>query len=414
MYPLAVLISLAPCLAQSPDFVRDVEAAGNAYDAVKARTEDAINAGDLIAAQKAFLDAVPEDKRNVGHWFVLGNMWFEMDPAFSMRMHEKAFALAPDVSEVQREWALELHRAGRHAEAEPLYAKLAVGDEDEAYLASGMRADCLLTMGKLADATAAWTNAREIESNAHLLHAFQWIYGPESKIAARVRMLGEVKAGKLEHAEELVLADCFWKPEGERYFLKYNYMMNDLPIVLEKLGKDSERAKDLEAIVGYLFIDWEQQFPRREDCVPRKELQESALKRGWLAGAPKLPVDDRVAAAVVDALRDQGFRTPEELLSDFGADLAKRAKAPAAPPEVAQALIRLARKAKSDKLDEYKALVKPEPTVAAEQAVKDARAAKKPVNDLLIAQIRAELRSKKPSVATLDKAFAELGAAASK
>jgi hypothetical protein len=407
------MIHLLLCALVSSDFRSDVEAAGAAYDAVKSRTEKPLDAGDLVAAQKAFLDAVPEDKRTAAHWFVLGNLWFDMDTAFSMRMHEKAFALAPDEPLVQREWALELHRAGKHAQAEPLYAKLAVGDEEEAQVAGALRADCLLAMGKHAEAAAAWADARKTKS-AHVSHVFDWVYGPESKITARSRMLADVKAGKLGDAEKLVLADCFWKPEGNRYFLKYEYMTNDTPIVIEKLGKDSARAADLEAIVDYLFIDWEQRFPRSEDAVPRKELEESAKKRGWLGDAPKLPADDRVAAAVVDALRDQGLGTPEKLLSDFGADLANRAKAPSAPPEVAQALIRLARKAKSDKLDEYKRLAKPDATETARDAVDAARKAKQPVTELLVAQIRAELRDKKPDLGVLDKAFAELGTASAK
>jgi hypothetical protein len=180
--------------------------------------------------------------------------------------------------------------------------------------------------------------------------------------------------------------------------------------VLEKLGKDSPRAKDLEPIVDYLFVDWEQQFPRGEDAVPRQDLEKTAKERGWLGNSPKLPVDDRVAAVVVDALRDQKLRTPEELLADFGAELEKRAAAPGAPPELSKALLQIVRKAKSPKLDAYEKLAPIEERELARKAVTDARAAKRPTAALLAAQIRAELRDEKPSGNAIDKAFAELAA----
>lgn len=406
---LSTILTCLPLIGiASPDFESDAKSASETYGRIQGHTDEALTAADLPAAQAQFLAAVPEDQCTAAHWFMLGNMWFEMDPAFAYRMHEKAFALAPQEADVVLEWALELQRAGKWSDAAPLYEKLVALDEQHSLTADTMRAECLLELGRYADAASTWARARAKKDNDHVRMTIGWVHGPEHPIARRARILGELRAGKLEHAEELLLGDVFWRKEGAHYFLKYEYMEHDGKVVNEKLG-DGERRRDLDAFVGCAFIDWEQNFPRREDCTPRKELVEKATERKWIGDAPRLPKDDRVAAGVVRLLREHSVRTPEQLLTDFGDELTRRASAADAGPDAASVLVELAKAAKSPKLDSYKALAKPEAPDVARQALDDARKANHALEAPLVALLRAEFRAKRPDLTAIDKAFVELG-----
>jgi hypothetical protein len=403
---------LAAMLLLALDFRAELKAAGAIYDKVGPQTAQALVEADLGAAQKLFLDAVPESERAAAHWFVLGNLWFDMDPEFAYRMHSKAFELAPTENDVIREWAVELHRAGKWSEAEPLYAKLVGGVGEPVYVARALRADCLLRMGKPAEAAASWQAAQKTKRKEQMLDAFEWVYGVEHPIHKRARLLVEIKAGKLEQAEELILTDVFWQPEDERYFLNYDYMQADSKIVFEKLGRESRRAKDLWAVMNYSFIDWEQQFPREDGAKPHEILEQSARELSWIGDKPMLPENARVARVMIAALVDQKLRTAPQLLGDFGATLEQRAKASPADDAAAQTLIWLAEQAQSPKLAEYRQLAKPDARAAKRAVVDSARKRGQPLTEPLAQQLMAELASPERDAATLDQLFGDLGTAA--
>src|SRR5882672_6291263 len=330
---------LAALFVLALDFRAELRTAGAIYDKVGGQTEAALKDGDLAAAQKMFLDAVPEDKRTAANWFVLGNLWFDMDPEFAYRMHAKAFELAPDETDVMREWAVELHRVGKCAEAEPLYAKLVTGDGDQAMVARALRADCLLHLGRPAEALASWQASQKIKRKGHLLDGLEWAHSVEHPIRERARLLAEVKGGQLENVEELILTDVFWQREDEHYFLNYEYMEADSALVFEKLGRESRRAKDLLAAMNYSFIDWEQQYPREPSAMPHKTLEQSATELGWIGDKPMLPENARVARVMLEALIDQQLRGAADLLKDFAPTLEQRAKAKPADDAAARTLV---------------------------------------------------------------------------
>lgn len=398
---LATVLSL-------PDFKSDLERASHAYDAVQERTEEALIAADLAAAQKLFLDAVPEKDRTAAHCFILGNLWYDMDPAFAFTLHERAYALAPEEPDVQFEWGMSLHRRGRHAEADAIYGSMTIDDDDQLQQVQSWRADCLARTGRYAAAAAMWKLARSHGNREHLDHGFEWMYGPEDPVAKRVRILAELRAGNTANAEELLLGDILWEREDEHYFVKYTYMEHDGRIVFEKLGAESERTKDLRAIVDFLFLDWEQRFPRRADAVPTVELRKNAAERHWMGEGARLPESSRVARCVLDALIDIG-ELPEVLLNWHQEELVKRASTPAGDTQALDALQRLARLAKSPERSKWRALAKPDAASLARAAVEEARRAKQPRAELLVRQIAAELAVHQRDLGALDTAFADLG-----
>jgi hypothetical protein len=404
-----MMLAIALSIAVTPDFDDQLKKAGDFYAGIKSKTTEALKRADLVAAEKTFLDALPEDKRTAAHDFVLGSMWFDMDRPFAYRMHQAAFALAPDEPRVQQEWAISLHCQGKWSEAEALYAKLVSDDEESAQTRQLLRTDCLLHLGKYAEAVACWPGKKQLKSKMHLGHVLSWVYGEEKPMAKRARLVPEIQAEKLDHAEELLLGDVYWQTEGLRYDVEDQYLDFDGRLVQEKLGSESLRSKDLAAVVDYLFIAWQQEFPRRDDSVPHETLAKSAAELGWVGATPRLPANDRVAEELVAALAREKIKTPDELIAMFEAELTRRAQLANNDGSAARALVNLGQRAKSPKLDEWKKLQKPDERLAKRALVADCITNHRPAIEPLVAQLLAEFaHGSAPDFGAIDKAFAAL------
>lgn len=404
-----MLLAIALAVASTPDFEAQLKQAGDFYSKIESKTTDALNRADLAAAQKIFLDALPEEKRTAAHDFVLGSMWFDMDRPFAYRMHQAAFALAPDETRVQQEWAISLHCQGKWSEAEALYAKIVSDDEEIAQTRQLLRTDCLLHLGKYAEAVACWPGKKQLKSKAHLSHVLSWVYGEEQPMAKRARLVAEIQAKKLDHAEDLLLGDVYWQTEGLRYDVNDQNLDFDGRLVTAALDSNSPRSKDLQAVVNYLFLVWQQEFPRGDDSVPHTTLAKSAAELGWVGATPRLPENGRIAEELLAALAREKIKTPDELIAMFEAELTRRAQLANDDGSAARALVNLGQRAKRPKLDEWKKLQKPDERVAKRAAVADCIANHRPAIEPLAAQLLAEFaHSSAPDFGAIDKAFAAL------
>src|SRR5262245_49824874 len=160
--------------AKAAEFTARVREVGKAYDLQEEKSGSLLLEGECGKANQALLDVVPEERRTPAHDFVLGNLLFRLDPAASYRLHERAHRGEPRHPFVVLEWALEQHRARRFAEAEALYAQFLAIAPDPKVLA--LRSDCLLRLGRLAEAVAAWEAADSGENHTEIEKGFSWIY----------------------------------------------------------------------------------------------------------------------------------------------------------------------------------------------------------------------------------------------
>lgn len=411
MLPFLALATVCFAPDFALDFMADAESAGQRFEAARDASRKALARGDLAAAQKLFLDAVPESERKAAHYFVLGNLWFDLDPAFSFQMHERAATLAPGEQVVLREWAIELQRAGRWADAEPVFAKARVGDADEDASCSALRAECLLRLGRTAEACAAWQESRAMVHPQHKRELFAWVHGPESVELRRSRWLAELDAKHLEHVEDLLLADVFYELEGKHYEVRYEYMQHDGQRIAKLLAADDERLLDLTALVDSLFLDWEQGFPKGGDSTPRKNLLEHAAQRKWIGDGARLPAHPRVAREMLAALVRHA-QPAAQLLASHRAELLRRVDATPSDTVALETLVDLARAAKDPALAAYEKRLPSDARGRARAGLAAAREAKTPLATPLVNALYAEFEHAHMDLAFVDATFHELGALA--
>lgn len=268
---------------------------------------------------------MPEAKRDAAHWFVLGNMLFAQDFALSYSLHKKAFELAPGEALVQLEWAIERQRKDETAEAEQLYAPLAAGAlKDNAQL-HALRSECLLRLGRTADAVASWNLALKSGKHGPIESAFFWVHGRPEPWSRRAPLLAKAKAGDADAATELWLLDLHWDSDWWNDGPNADHLERDRPVVQKAVGGDSPDWNALDLLARYTPAD--RPLPRRpsDDGGAAKFLAD-AKAAGFLGDKPRLPKSSRVASNLMKIAVDRKAATAADLHRWFAAELEQRAK----------------------------------------------------------------------------------------
>ncbi len=322
---LAVAAPAVLALAAPADFRAEVNAADASYRPTLEANEALLNDGRLAEATKALLDLVPEEKRTAAHWFVLGNYLFQQDFAASYALHQKAFELAPDEPMTQYEWALERHRKREYAEAEALYAKIAAGpDGANDPRARSLRADCLLHVGRLAEAVEEWKKADPRRRHSTIEESFSWIYGDPHPLVERSKLLARARGGDLDAVESLVLLDLHWTTDWWNSRPNDECLAPDLALAAEKLGADSPRLRILKLLADVTAKD------ELTGTVDAPDEVATKLRDARVVGADvPLPASSRVASELIDRVETAKAATCAELLSWYEKPLLARAQSEA-------------------------------------------------------------------------------------
>lgn len=290
--------------------------------------------GRMKDATAALQDVVPRERRTAAHAFLLGNVLFDMEPEVAMGLHEEAYAKAPGIGLVAFEWAVELHRAGRIAEAERIYGFLM---KDEALTAThsvvaALRAECLLRLDRAREALASWRNvdwtSREIASRVE--EAACWIHRGESPFARRDALLAGVDAGDVEAAEELILLDLDFARDWWNGGIHVEYLEADLERMRAKLPADDVRVREAFEFVR-LRRERERDFGERlrnPKAPPASdETRQRLTALGLIGDDARLPASPRLTGEWMRLLVDAQCVEAPGLLERFEAALTARGEA---------------------------------------------------------------------------------------
>jgi len=336
---LLLLVAL-PVLGEEPSFEDEVRTKSTAHTTDFQRATDLADAGDVQAANKQLLDLADADG-SPAMSLVIGNLLYNMDRDASYRLHKKAFDAQPKERMTNLEWAMERHRKGEYAEAVPLYEaylKLSPGDK-KTY---ALLADCLLRIGKLPEAVAAWDASAHARHHVAIDFAIFEIYGEISPLRRRADLLERVKKGDASAAEKLIDQDVnmdrdWWNGGPDAEALKH-----DAPLVEQLLGKPSKR---FQAIECWLFIFSQE---KQDEVAPVKARLE---KDGLIVGQGSLPESSLVAARLFNAVVAGNIETRTQLLGKFRKELTDRAKSPAGDVDALNILCNLSQDKKDETLE---------------------------------------------------------------
>jgi len=301
-------------LAQEQSFQIELSQKADRYDSELTRTPDLAHS-DIDQAKKVLMDLLDKDKSPALE-LAVANVLFNLDRATSYALHKKVFEAKPSEPDVILEWAMERHRKGEYAEAAPLYQQYLTTVTDEPQL-NALLADCLVQLGKLPEAVAAWDAAGHATNHELIDLAIGDIYGDVSPVRRRADLLARVKNKEVGAAEKLIYLDLNMDQDWWNSDIDDDALSRDLPVVDAALGPDSKRAKAI-----HCWVEIELQ-----DTVASGPVLKALEDAGLIIENNPLPESSLVAAGLIDAVVESKLQTKDQLFERFDKELTDRTKA---------------------------------------------------------------------------------------
>jgi hypothetical protein len=347
-------LSLTLAALAAPDYPADQRQASQDFAALAQQRAALLASGDLAGAEQLYLERVPEEKRTAAHYVMLGDAFGALDPEFARAQLAKAFALEPEEQQVAQYWAAALHRAGRCAEAEPLYARALRANKDG--FVDLLRIDCLVRSGRPAEALELWRTTRELRSLGKAFRAVpERVAAGETREHRRLLLRKELAAGETRGAEELVFLDLMRTGGPRRFEVEGFELELDRGLVGRQLDPASRRSRELWAVCDFWLALWERGFPPAGPRGIGAQFGERSREFGWLEAGGAVPGHALVARWATTALLESGLRQPAELLADWERALASRLEEGEA--DAGRALLELQRAAGSAQAAETERLL---------------------------------------------------------
>lgn len=317
---LALVLSLLPL--HRADFSADQRRAALELSAARQALPELLAAGDLAAAEQRFVSAVPAEKATAAHWLQIGDVFAGLDPAFSMRMHGRAYELAPGERPVEVEWAIELHRAGYLPQAAAVYA--AIPDRAGDPRVSLLEAECLVRLERDAEAVQAWTRLPEPRAATRLLrHLAERLATGPSDDRRRLELRTAIRSGALEGAEELVFLEIARAQPGTLE-LERAELERDRALLAARLDPAARRTRELWAVADYWAALATQGLVVPAGSAPARTLAAAVEELGWLAPGGEPPRNGFTLEQALPALLESEIAGAEELLVLWQRTLASR------------------------------------------------------------------------------------------
>lgn len=320
-FTLAFLAVAAAQAQEADDFIRGVQKNSAGYTAITREPGniELIKAGHVSQVDAKLKALVPDDKKQAGDYFVLGNMLYGHDPDASDAAMKRAEALLPDEPAVWLERGMHEHRNGNCKDATVYYDKFHATAQGKDHQSSwAYAAQCRLVLGDAKGALADWKHVDFGRYHIGIEQSMGEIffkYNPDREREKKVDLVNaSTPAGRVEALCDLVDLDTNWKTNwwnAHVYRLYLNY--------------DTDAGKHLlEGDAAGLA-----QFALCGDVpgLSAEALQKRLADAGYWGDKPSLPESPTLAYIVIKRLSDTHSATPEAILAAYGDSLEARLKA---------------------------------------------------------------------------------------
>lgn len=246
----ALFSSAFTLLAAAPDFNADIQQASAKIEAAMPGCAELMNAGDFAGANSKLLAVFPAADRTAGESFVLGNIFFDVDPRLSYALHEAAAKAEPQNPTVVWEWAMEQHRAGKYAGALAAYQLFSKARPQSA-APYALAADCLLRLNRVDAAIDAWQKSEAAPSGSieRMEDLVCSVHREPAPHARRAELLAKAtQKGDADAAADLIALDCEFPKDWWNAGPHEAYLAHDLPAVIAtlKLPPQDIRARTMQ------------------------------------------------------------------------------------------------------------------------------------------------------------------------
>jgi hypothetical protein len=316
----ALALLAAARLAVAADFDSEMRAAAQRY-AARAEEPDAKRAvleGHLSQSNAMLQQLVPDDRKTAADWFVLGNMLYRADIAYSDAAMRKAESLRPDEPAIWMERAMDEQRAHHCAAAVAYYDRLHAVPEWSKHATSwAYSAQCKVVLGDAKGALDDWLHADFRHRHVGIEEAMYEIFSTTEPRRERETRLDAAARGDRFQWCELMELETFWETNWWNKSRATPFIEQDTGSARAALKADApalaefELCRDAAMLADAEFVDH--------------------LRAAGIWGTRRtLPDSPRLAYMAVRALVSTKTAAPQDVLDAWGDALAKRqAAAPA-------------------------------------------------------------------------------------
>jgi len=242
-------------------------------------------------------------------------MLFRFDPVASYELHKLVAEKEPDEANPQFEWAMQQHRAGEYAGAAASYARYVQLVTDFAP-AWGLYAECLIRLGKIQEAVAAWSNAEESRNGtlAMMESMLCEIKLPHPELK-RQQLLHKITDGDVGAARQLIALDCAYEVDWWNSPIRRDLLKNDL---------DSLRGIEWKSPAKINEV-----FAAAEVMLAEEKMDVTAVlkKHGYLLDdANTLPHSGSMLSCMISAVEDNGALTTEQIRDRWSTEILEQAR----------------------------------------------------------------------------------------
>jgi|GEM_PF-2263752 len=180
---------------------------------------------------------------------VVANSVFSMDTETSFRLHEEAYRGKPDEVFFIEQYAVELQRKHRYAEAAVLYEKW---EEmfPENFRVKVLLSDCYMNLGRTEESLQKWQLADHSKHRAEIEGVIEGVYGNTGQYSLRNYYRTEIQKGNTSLLYDLFYLDLNWEYDWwHKGTIEEEYLNADIHLLNEKAEKKSELYKSIEAYI---------------------------------------------------------------------------------------------------------------------------------------------------------------------
>jgi len=188
--------------------------------------------------------------------YLIGGMLYEIDTAQSFKLHKEAYLANQLEQNFILEYAIELHRKRKYAEAARLYESYALKMPTDIRVYVWL-ADCYINTGEINRSIENWDKANHSENHTSIDFAIHIIYGRADEIEKRNVYRTEIAQGRSASYYPLIFLDQNWEFDWWNSGVQEYFLTADLDLVRSKLGAGNNDLKILDAYVSIKKLEKE-------------------------------------------------------------------------------------------------------------------------------------------------------------
>ncbi|NQY11646.1 MAG: hypothetical protein HRT71_19280 [Flavobacteriales bacterium] len=209
------------------------------------------------------IDDLMDEANDEYQMFALNQILYEIDPVASFKLITEIIEEKPNELSFILQYAIELHRGGKHADAISYYNIYQLSDSMDFRIHTWL-SECYLNVGNFQMAMDHWAYADNSYNQKGMDAALYIIHGNSDQLRVRSELIKKVWDGDAASAYDLIHRDMNWEANWWKTYMQDFLLRKDLVTVAEVFGEGSQVTQELRA---YNYVKHLREMGSHKDTI---------------------------------------------------------------------------------------------------------------------------------------------------